>query len=113
MKAGDVVQIPQQDFLHDVGTTPVVSDPPVVTPGPITMWLFAQVLEVLPDGSARVRVTHPGNIRDAQESIVPAADIRTKADVEALAAKQQHTNPNWNAKLQASLKIQAERLVSK
>lgn len=108
MKAGDVVQIRQREFLHDA--LPIKADPPIHAPGPIDFWIYARVFELLPDGTVRVIVNHPGNREHGAEKIVDAADIRTKSEVTRLAAANHHANPAWNAKLQEHYKIQAERL---
>ena len=118
MKAGDTIQIRQHDFLHDALKT--ISDPPIHGPGPIDMWIYARVLEVFQDGRVRVIVEHAGNRLHHTELILapvedddkgnPVQNVRTKAEVEALAEAQHHTNPGWNAKLQQHFKIQADRL---
>jgi hypothetical protein len=111
MKAGDIVQVRQYEFLHDA--LPIAADPPIHQPGRIELWIYAKVLEVPPGvGVVRVMVQHPGNRDDGRELLVDPADVRTKADVEAAAGKPQHPNPNWNAKLQESLKTQASLLKS-
>jgi len=120
MKAGDVIQIRQHEVLHDA--LPIAADPPIHKPGPIDFWLYARVLEVLPDGRVRVVVNHPGNRDHGAEQILapmedagngqPVINVRTKADLETLAGAAHHANPNWNAKLQQHYKTQAERLVS-
>lgn len=110
MTPKDVVQIRQHEVLHDALAT--VSDPPINRPGPIDFWIYAEVLEVLGDGSVRVRVNHPGNREHGAEQIVAPADVRSKADVAALAGQKQHDNAGWNAKLQQHFATQAEKLVT-
>jgi len=120
MKAGDVIQIRQHDNLHDASQP--VADPPIHKPGPIDFWIYADVLELLPENKLRVRVNHPGNALHGSEQIVaplaaddkgnPVINVRTKADVEELAGAAHHSNPAWNAKLQQHYKTQAERLVT-
>jgi len=107
-KATQVIQIRQHELLHDA--LPTVADPPVHGPGPIDFWIYATVKEVMPDGLLRVVVDHPGNREHSLEKFVDPADVRTKADVAAIAARQLHTNPGWNARLQEHHRIQAERL---
>ena len=108
MKPGDLVQIRQKDFLHDALRT--YADPPIHGPGPIELWIYARVQETLEDGRVRVLVEHPGNRDHGSEKFVHPEEIRTKADVEKLAASQLHANPQWNAKLQEHHRIQSDRL---
>lgn len=99
MKAGDIVQVRQFDWLPE-GT---VAKPPVKT-GASSVWVFARVVEVGAT-SVKVKIQHPGNRRHREEVDVPAADVRTKADVEALGAKA-------SPELKKHFAEQAKRMVS-
>lgn len=81
MKAGDIVLVRRFEWLPE-GT---VAKPPVKT-GASSMWIFACVVAV-GAASVTVKIQHPSNRQHGEDLEVPAADIRTKADVEALGAK--------------------------
>jgi len=124
MKTGDTIQIRQHEMILPVDgeKQPIAADPPIygANPTPIDFWLYARVQEVLEDGRVRVVVAHPGNREHGAEKIVSPTEtdargnvihnVRTKAEVEALASATHHSNPQWNARLQQHFKIQAERL---
>lgn len=115
MKTGDKVQIRQIDVLAD---SPAPRGDPPVAPGPIVLWVYATVQEELPDGRVRVLVNHPGNpLHGAELILAPVAedgktpDVRTKADVQALADAPHHpNNPAWDARMKGHFQIQADRL---
>ena len=86
MKAGDTVQVQQQDA------------------GP--HWIYATVIGVNPDGSAFVQIRHPGNRDQGQMQTFAADQIRTKAAVEALLA----ATPPPSRDEKRSLQSQAEWL---
>lgn len=50
-------------------------------------WIYAKVLDPV---TRQVQIQHPGNAEHGQIKIVAAQDIRTKADVEALAVAAQN-----------------------
>lgn len=52
-------------------------------------WIYAMVMDVLPDGRIRLRVDHPGNRWHGEERIVSPDNVRTEADVAALASTAQ------------------------
>lgn len=63
MNAGDKVQVRQFDGVDH--------------------WIYAKVLD---PATGLVQVQHPGNVDHEKQIFVPAADIRTKADLEKLLA---------------------------
>ena len=79
-------------------------------------WLFADVLEALPDGSLRVNVNHRANPLHGKQTIIAAGEFRTADDVaEALRVAQNEAQfrPSAESKRRAkSLQVQLDRLTA-
>ena len=66
MKNGDTVQVRRFDTVH--------------------YWVFARVVDA---ATGQVQVAHPGNAEDGKVLVAAEDEIRTKADVERIAAAAQ------------------------
>lgn len=74
-KAGDLVQIRQHESLSQETKAASAN---ALQPAESDHWIYARVLEPLPDGKLRVRVEHPANREHGAEKIVAPDDYRTK-----------------------------------
>lgn len=77
-------------------------------------WLYADVLEAMPQSALRVRIRHRGNVLHDREMIIASGDYRTAADVsEALRVAQSEAQfrPTADSKRRVkSLQVQLNRL---
>jgi hypothetical protein len=106
--AGQKIQIRQHEVLPG-DPSQYVADPPV-PPGPIDLWIYARVMEVMPDGKLRVIVGHAGNRQHGAELFVDPSDARGKADLEALRDAVKNPNPEQQQRLTKHFAVQAENL---
>ena len=90
VKAGDLIQIRQFEGVSTA--TQNATRQAFNCDATPEHWSYAQALEPLPDGSARVAVNHRGNRQHGQMLIVKAGEFRTQADVAALATEQERIN---------------------
>lgn len=93
MKTGDTVQVTHLDgAVH---------------------WIYATVIVANEDGSALVKIDHPGNIEDGTVKFMPAGKIRTKAslqtELDGMKPAAGENGPMFRAR-QASLFAQLDRL---
>lgn len=86
VKIGELVQIRQHEALSNETE---IASATASHPAESDHWIYARVMETLPDGKLRVRVEHPANREHDVEKIVAREDCRTKDDVAAL-AEQTH-----------------------
>lgn len=105
---GARVQLRQHDYLPAESK----ADPPQAS-GPVDLWAYAEVRDVLPSGQVRVTVNHPGNRQHGRLVTAARADLRTAADVEALAGAVNTGNANYDRALRGHYQAQLARLKGK